>query len=361
MTVKVWLATASCAAVALAGWAILSADQSLPLEPAHESGQSITGAFEGWFPNQDGTFSILVGYYNRNEHQVVDIPVGPNNKVEPGGPDHGQPTHFLTGRQWGVFTIVVPKDWGEKRYTWTITANGKSTQIPLDIDALWEVSPFIEATGNTPPYIGFTDKGPFINGPKGQLTSLTATVSNPLPLTVWVSDDVKNALASAGGSPALVAQTSAATAAALAAAGDSGAAGSTARGAAPPSGATSGDVAGDAAGGRAGGGRAGRGGRGGRGGSDTGGVSVTWCKFRGPGEVTFAAEKPALEKAEFKAPEGAVFTGKATTTATFSEPGEYLLKLTANDNSGEGGRGFQCCWSNAYVKVSVKAASGGGR
>jgi hypothetical protein len=87
---------------------------------------------------------------------------------------------------------------------------------------------------------------------------------------------------------------------------------------------------------------------------------VTWGKLRGPGEVTFASEKPALEKAEFKAPEGAKFTGKATTTATFSEPGDYLLKLTANDNSGEGGRGFQCCWSNAYVKVSVKAAAGGG-
>jgi len=52
-----------------------------------------------------------------------------------------------------------------------------------------------------------------------------------------------------------------------------------------------------------------------------------------------------------------VFKGKATTTATFSQPGEYLLKLTANDNSGEGGRGFQCCWSNAYVKVVVKAAA----
>ena len=84
-------------------------------------------------------------------------------------------------------------------------------------------------------------------------------------------------------------------------------------------------------------------------------MSVTWGLLRGPGsEVKFEAEKPAVEKTEFKAPEGAKFTGKASTTATFSEPGEYLLKLTANDNSGEGGRGFQCCWSNAYVKVTVK-------
>ena len=83
---------------------------ALPMEPAHETGASVTGAFEGWFSNPDGTFSILVGYYNRNSKQVIDIPVGPNNKIEPGGPDRGQPTHFLTGRQWGVFTIQVPKD-----------------------------------------------------------------------------------------------------------------------------------------------------------------------------------------------------------------------------------------------------------
>src|SRR5580692_1894439 len=215
MQVKVSVAAGACAAIVLAGgvWfeQRLSAQQvALPLEPSHQSGQSITGAFEGWFPNPDGTFSILVGYYNRNEHQIVDIPIGPDNKIEPGGPDRGQPTHFLIGRQWGVFSVNVPKDFGEKKITWTITANGKATKIPLDIGSLWEVSPFIEATGNTPPYIGFTEQGPFINGPKGQLTSLTATVSNPLPLTVWVSDDVKNALASAGGSPALVAQTSAA-------------------------------------------------------------------------------------------------------------------------------------------------------
>ena len=81
---------------------------------------------------------------------------------------------------------------------------------------------------------------------------------------------------------------------------------------------------------------------------------VTWCKFRGPGTVTFAKEKPDLEIAEFKATEGSRVSGKATTTATFSEPGEYVLRVVVNDWSGDGGRGFQCCWTNAMVKVSVK-------
>src|ERR1700681_3416517 len=75
--------------------------QSLAMEPSHESGASVTGAYEGWFKNPDGTFSLLLGYFNRNTKQELDIPIGPNNKVEPDGPDRGQPTHFMLGRQYG--------------------------------------------------------------------------------------------------------------------------------------------------------------------------------------------------------------------------------------------------------------------
>jgi hypothetical protein len=38
-----------------------------------------------------------------------------------------------------------------------------------------------------------------------------------------------------------------------------------------------------------------------------------------------------------------------TANATFDTPGEYMLRVQANDESGEGGGGFQCCWSNVYV------------
>jgi hypothetical protein len=83
-------------------------------------------------------------------------------------------------------------------------------------------------------------------------------------------------------------------------------------------------------------------------------VSVGWSKFRGPGDVKFESEKPKVEKIEFKAPPGANYTGKSATTATFSEPGEYILEVVANDISGVGGGGFQCCWTTAQVKVTVK-------
>ena len=39
--------------ILLASWALVWGQQ-LPLEPPHESGQSLTGAYEGWFGNPDG-------------------------------------------------------------------------------------------------------------------------------------------------------------------------------------------------------------------------------------------------------------------------------------------------------------------
>jgi len=69
--------------------------------------------------------------------------------------------------------------------------------------------------------------------------------------------------------------------------------------------------------------------------------------------VKFDNEKPEVEK--IKGPDGTIgFSGKAATTVNFSEPGQYVLHVVANDYSGEGGGGFQCCWTNGQVKVSVE-------
>ena len=123
---------AACVAGSLAGGALLSARSQLPSEPGGKFGRSITGAYEGWYDNKDGSHVFLVGYYNRNLAQEVDIPIGPNNRIEPGGPDFGQPTHFLPGRQVGMFTVTVPKEFTQQqRLTWTIVDNGMTTSIPL--------------------------------------------------------------------------------------------------------------------------------------------------------------------------------------------------------------------------------------
>ena len=98
--------------------------QTLAVEPLKDSGSNIYPAFEGWYQNPDGTYTLLIGYYNRNKKQVLDIPIGPENRIEPGGPDQGQPTHFTVGRGWGTIAIKVPKDFGDKKLVWTLTANG---------------------------------------------------------------------------------------------------------------------------------------------------------------------------------------------------------------------------------------------
>ena len=52
-------------------------------------GRTVTPAFEGWYPNKDGTYSISFGYYNRNSEEIVDIPIGPDNFVAPGDAESG--------------------------------------------------------------------------------------------------------------------------------------------------------------------------------------------------------------------------------------------------------------------------------
>ena len=263
-----------------------SSARQLPLEPPKEAGLGITPALEGWYQNADGSYSILLGYFNRNTKETLDIPVGPNNRIEPGGPDLGQPTYFETRRQWGVFTIKVPADFGNsKRYTWTIVANGKTASVPVGLIKDYQIEPYKDqAMGNEPPVIRFEEKGkPFTGPPAGIAATLSATLGTPLTLTAWVTDDQKGE-PDAGGASAAIAQRL------------------------PP-------------------------------------VRLSWHKYRGPGEVKFADSTVKIDAAA---------GGKAVTTATFGAPGEYMLRAQANDRTGEGGGGFQCCWTSAMVKVAVK-------
>src|SRR5262245_43085837 len=87
------------------------------------SGREVVPYFEGWIKNPDNSFDFIFGYYNRNQEQELVIPAGPENSVMPGGPDRGQPTYFMAKRQARVYSVRVPKDWGDKQLTWTMTAN----------------------------------------------------------------------------------------------------------------------------------------------------------------------------------------------------------------------------------------------
>ena len=156
-----------CVATTLAVGAVLAAQQ-LPDAPAKGFGTSITPAYEGWYDNPDGSHTFLIGYYNRNIKEAIDIPVGPNNHVDPGGPDMGQPTHFMPGRQTGVYSITVPKAFPkDQKITWTIVANGEPMSVPFRLNVDYNVSPFSGLEiGNTPPSIHlFEEKAAPAQGP----------------------------------------------------------------------------------------------------------------------------------------------------------------------------------------------------
>src|SRR5713101_5883754 len=89
-------------AALLFGIAGLIQEPQLPTELPQvrfNSGQDIVPYFEGWIRNPDGTFDLVFGYFNRNWKEELTIPPGPDNSVEPGGPEKGQPTYFLPRRQ----------------------------------------------------------------------------------------------------------------------------------------------------------------------------------------------------------------------------------------------------------------------
>jgi len=92
-------------------------------------GRSVVPYLEGWIRNPDETFDFVFGYFNRNTEEELAIPAGPNNSVTPDGADRGQPTYFLPRRQPRIFRVRVPKDWGEKSITWSITANGVTEKV----------------------------------------------------------------------------------------------------------------------------------------------------------------------------------------------------------------------------------------
>ncbi len=321
--------------------------KQVPVERPHESGQSVTPAYEGWWQNSDGTYNLLFGYFNRNTQETFEIPIGPNNHMElsgvtPGPPDQGQPTHFLPRRNKGVFTVTVPKDFGDKKIAWTITSNGQTLSVPGHLGAAWIINPMSEVgIGNTPPTISFDERGPSVQGPQPLIVECTAKAGEPSSLTVFAADDDKRIGISAMRvvlEVALRAQGGAAPPGAVRSAAGAGGEDAVATPELLAAAAAAGFDAQTIA-------------------MFKGGPSVmlTWQKYRGTGEVTFDNPRPNVEAVPgSEIPIKNVFTGQATTIVTFSEPGEYILRVVANDSSGPDGGDFMCCWTNAEVRVKVE-------
>ena len=177
-----WLSILLGAGMLAAG--VPSAAQTPPYAERISRGRDVTPAYEGWRRNPDGTFTMYFGYMNRNYEEELDIPIGPDNNVDPGG-DRRQPTHFYPRRNRFLFTVVVPKDWGlEKKVVWSLTSRGKTNVAKGWLQAEWEINDE-SVMMNTGGGADLQNKPPVITGPGPQ----TVGLQNAVTLTAVARDD----------------------------------------------------------------------------------------------------------------------------------------------------------------------------
>ena len=89
-------------------------------------GQNVSPAFEGWEEDPDGPFNFLFGYMNRNWEEEIDVPIGPDNTIEPGArigttdalAPSPQPVRFQGAGPEGLRR--------EGELVWTLTTKGKT-------------------------------------------------------------------------------------------------------------------------------------------------------------------------------------------------------------------------------------------
>ncbi len=238
------------------------------LRPA---GQPVIPIYEGYYPNPDGTYEICFGYFNLNTDEDVDIPLGPNNVIEPAEFDGMQPTHFdrvpaaMYRRRFCVFTVNVPADFGQREVLWTLNTTGEAITTPGKVLLSYVLDePDSGGRGIIAPVLSFEEGGPEFKGRTGFTGArLTVAVGDPLTLSVLVDHPDDRSW-------------------------------------------------------------------------------VAWTLHQGPGEVEIREPEISVPRAE----------GVATTTARFSEPGEYLMRVQAIDSPTSSFE-FHCCWTNGYIPVTV--------
>jgi hypothetical protein len=169
---------------------------SLPALSAqtYSRGQNISPAFEGWEQEADGSRYFLFGYMNRNWEEEIDVPVGPDNIIEPGGPDLGQPTHFLPRRNRFVFRVPVPKHFTEKdELIWTLTTKGKTEKAYATVRTDYMVDSMVKASETGA--LGAGTSSPEVRANKVPVLKVegearrTTRVGQPVTLVAHATDD----------------------------------------------------------------------------------------------------------------------------------------------------------------------------
>jgi hypothetical protein len=285
----------------------------------YSRGQNVSPAYEGWEEDPDGSKYFVFGYMNRNWEEEIDVPAGPDNGFDKGGVDQGQPTHFLPRRNRFVFRVPVPPGFTEKdELVWTLTTKGRTEKAYASLALDYRIDGVVRASetgalgaGSSSPEVR-ANKAPQleVQGPK----RLTARVGEPVTLVAIIGDDgiPKTRAIGAG---AAVSNTGSST---------NLSAGSRAqleklraqRMWLPPSRVTVGKIV---------------------------GLHASWFVYRGAGGVEF--DPPQIASWEDtrtggNSPWAPLWTppelpadGKVTVRATFDAPGEYIIRVRADDGA----------------------------
>ena len=279
-------------------------DGRWPLQPGSPGNRTLAPFMEGWYANEDGTFSISFGYLNLNEDTLY-IPVGEDNFLEPAEFDGMQPTVFYPGHQRGVFTANLPAVMKDQDVWWTLRkANGEVTRVPGRTQSnAYQLDWYPRPHGTVPPRVSFDSDREEGRGPPGIVAARTLTVRARSPLTVSINvreDSERDRTDFRFFEPLT--------------------------------------------------------------------LRVVWSMHQGPvgGRVEFTRHESTpivQEDGRFGAPP----PGDETSTvpddvqstvrvvATFSEPGEYMLRAQVDNwRAPDSSSGDQCCWTNGYVSVTVR-------
>jgi len=272
----IWFAfSALSALIVLACAASAAAQPNFPTaipQTKFNSGQDIVPYFEGWIRNKDGSFDLVFGYFNRNWEEEIAIAPGPDNLIEPGGPDRGQPTYFLPRRQGWVFRVRVPRDFGKQAITWSITAHGRTEKAYGELLPVEEITErIIQTRGNLNSGDDDPNKPPVVTIAPVQNAAVNAAV----PLVASVADDGLPKPRTVVTRP----QTVSADGTIRAQANSSG-------------------------------------------GGPRRGLNVTWMQIHGPAKARIEPAGPIM-----------VANGAAPASVKFSAPGTYVLRATANDGA----------------------------
>ena len=272
-----------------------------PLATRGASGESVAPMFNGWIANEDGSVQMIFGFANLNRDNEIDVPLGPNNYLEPAQFDGGQPTHFPVYRRGGfvgiqergAFAITVPADMAGTEVVWTLTSGGKTYSVPgRATSTAYEMSHGERALGSLKPVIRFNPNGPEADDVQGIYASrITAKVDEPVTLTAYVQD--RGNRADYPENEMLLYP-----------------------------------------------------------------LGTEWLLHQGPAVPEFdqariTGRERAAEGGE-SAQAGSNGWTQVTTQATFPEPGEYVVRLRADNFTAPDSKFDNvCCWSNGYVPVTV--------